>query len=370
MQSGMGFLSGWLIAVLGERRVILMGGALGAVALALASCATELWELYVTYGVMLGLACSWIWQPCVLVVQRWFTRRRALASSLASSGAGVGTLCLGPGLAALIRHFGWQAAFRCLAGGIAALSCVVAALCRPPRLGDASGRRQSVPYLWTDGHHMPLLRRRPLLLMMFACGVGGLGWAVLAVHLVQHAKGRGVAEGQLPSLVSAIGIGLLCGRIPVGWLADKSGKRIRVFALVSATMGAANFWAAFVGSYEALLGAGTLFGFSAGAFVALIPTAVKEFTCIEALPQAAGLVYTAWGWAMALGPPLAGWMYDAIAPPSYAPGFCLAGSELVASALLLLGLDALVAAEQRDAAEAEVAAAEAEVVAAEEGRTE
>lgn len=361
MQSGMGFFSGWLIALLGERRVILMGGVLAVVSLVLASYATELWQLYITYGVMLGLACSWLWPPCILVVQRWFSRRRSLASGIASSGSGVGTLCLGPGVAALIKHFGWQVAFRCLAGGVAALTCVVAALCRPPRLGDSIGRRPSAPYLWSDDRQLPLLRSRPLLLMMFACAVGGLGWYVLPVHIVQHAKDRGVSEGQLPSLVSAIGIGLLCGRVPVGWLADKSGRRIRVFALVSATMGAANFLAAFVKSFGALVGTGLLFGFSAGAFVALSPTVVKEFTSIEALPQAAGLVYTTWGWAMMLGPPSAGRMYEEIDPPSYTPAFSLAGSLLVASAVLLLGLDALVASEPRAAAEAAKAAEAAEV---------
>lgn len=33
-----------------------MGGVLAVVSLVLASYATELWQLYITYGVMLGLA--------------------------------------------------------------------------------------------------------------------------------------------------------------------------------------------------------------------------------------------------------------------------------------------------------------------------
>src|SRR5689334_6591959 len=54
--------------------------------------------------------------PAVGAVQRWFVRRRGLASGLAVSGIGVGTLVMPPLASFLIDRLGWRTAYLVLGG--------------------------------------------------------------------------------------------------------------------------------------------------------------------------------------------------------------------------------------------------------------
>jgi len=177
--------------------------------------------------------------------------------------------------------------------------------------------------------------------MMLAAFVAGLGWFVLPVHIVQHARDLDVPESRQPVLVSCVGLGLIAGRVPLCMLADWSRRRIRVFALVVGGLAAANFAVAVATSFATLLPGCLLYGVAGGAYVALTPPVVKEFVAIEDLAQAAGLVYTAWGWSLMVGPPIAGWLQSEMSPPGYkVPLFC-AGACLLLSALCVLGLEQL-----------------------------
>src|SRR6185295_15679359 len=95
--------------------------------LALAALAHDLAQVYVAYGlgVGLGVGCSYV--PALGAVQRWFVRRRGFASGLAVSGIGVGTLVMPPLAAVLIRDVGWRHAYLTL-GCLTAAAGVAMAL--------------------------------------------------------------------------------------------------------------------------------------------------------------------------------------------------------------------------------------------------
>src|SRR5439155_9241477 len=112
----------------------LLGAAVIGAGLLLTSQVHDLWLAYVTYGlgVGIGTACGYV--PMVAVVTGWFERRRSLASGLAVSGIGAGTLVGAPVAGLLIALYGWRGAYAALAP-IAAGLLVVAALVakKPPR---------------------------------------------------------------------------------------------------------------------------------------------------------------------------------------------------------------------------------------------
>lgn len=343
-QLGMGALSGLLVAKYGERLVIVTGGFLAGASLLAASFATNLWHLYITYGALLGLACSWIWPPCMLVVQKWFSKRRSLASGVASCGSGVGTMSLGPAVSWLADNFGWRIAFRWLGAFALTLSLIVAFLCRPPRIGnDAPKRKISAPYLYAGkGQERALLRCFPLQLLMLSAAIAGLGWFVPVVHIVQCTRDRGFPKEFQDLVVSVVGFGLLTGRVPMCWFADWWGRRTRALALVTAFLGVACFILSVADSFGAMLFGAFFFGWNAGAYVALTPPVIKDFMTLDELPQAAGLVYTAWGWTLMLGPPLAGFIYSQVSPTDYLIPFIVAGSFLTLGSATLLVLEIIV----------------------------
>ena len=71
-----------------------------------------------------------MFMAAVAAVSRWFDTRRALATGMAVSGAGVGIFVFAPFLRLLIEHYGGEGAML-IEGGLAFQGCVFALLLRP-----------------------------------------------------------------------------------------------------------------------------------------------------------------------------------------------------------------------------------------------
>src|SRR6202035_2931753 len=89
---GLGSVSGPLADRFGSRRLALVGMILVGLSLAAASAAQSLMQIYAVYGIGMGIGVGCSYVPAMGATQRWFVRHRALASGLASSGIGAGTL--------------------------------------------------------------------------------------------------------------------------------------------------------------------------------------------------------------------------------------------------------------------------------------
>ena len=81
------------------------GAAVAVVGLLLCAAATELWMLYVGFGVLVGLGHALQFAPCPVAVAEAFdgSDRAALASGIATSGSGAGTAALGAMVAACVE---------------------------------------------------------------------------------------------------------------------------------------------------------------------------------------------------------------------------------------------------------------------------
>ena len=122
---GLGFVSGPLADRWGSRSMAILGMLLLGVGLALASAARSLTQVYVDYGLGVGLGVGFSYVPVVGAVQRWFVKQRGLASGLAVSGIGVGTLVMPPVAAFLIEAFGWRTAYLVLGGSAAVVGAAM-----------------------------------------------------------------------------------------------------------------------------------------------------------------------------------------------------------------------------------------------------
>lgn len=93
----------------GIRATMIFGNCCQFVALLLASFATELWQVYLTQGLLQAIGLAFVSMPALSVIPQWFKKKRAFASSLAAAGSGCGGVVYNLGMQKVIeaRSVSW-----------------------------------------------------------------------------------------------------------------------------------------------------------------------------------------------------------------------------------------------------------------------
>ncbi|MGH7401763.1 MAG: MFS transporter [Candidatus Rokuibacteriota bacterium] len=134
-----GVVSGFVSDRLGTRRVVLVGAALLGLGLVLSSHVQQVWQFYVTFGLLVGAGVSAFYVPLTVLAIKWFEGRRGMAAAVVSTGNGLGILALAPLTRWLINEFDWRVAFLVL-GNLAWVVVVPCALLlRQPAGGHPAG---------------------------------------------------------------------------------------------------------------------------------------------------------------------------------------------------------------------------------------
>ncbi len=98
-----------LIARFDVRIIVVAGGLIGGVSLALLGRVTEQWQLFLVYAVFaVGFAAAGL-VPMTTVVTRWFHLKRSVALSVASTGLSAGGIVLTPAAKWLLDERGLEA---------------------------------------------------------------------------------------------------------------------------------------------------------------------------------------------------------------------------------------------------------------------
>lgn len=105
--------SGALFDRLGPRKLFSMAFIILAGGLYLSSIINTLWQFYLAYGVVVGVSFSLLGFPThMAVVPRWFIRKRGFASALALSGTGIGSMLMSIFTENLIEQIGWRGTYQ------------------------------------------------------------------------------------------------------------------------------------------------------------------------------------------------------------------------------------------------------------------
>lgn len=347
----LGALSGWIADRIGPRRVVLFGIVAVGAGLLLASQAETLRQVFVAYGLGVGIGVGFAYVPAVGAVQRWFVRRRGLASGVAVTGIGLGTLCVPLLAAVLIDWGGWRGAYLVLGMAVLILGGAAAIL-----IDDLPSRRGLQP----DGDAAPnaeggpgenaaatltrpadsgvslarALRSRPFWMLYAAAFMVSLGLFIPFVHLVPYAQDAGLTKATGATLFAMIGVGSTAGRFLFGGLADRLGRR-RFLACLYVGIAAMFLWWYFATSTLALVVYALAFGACYGGFVALAPAVTADYFDGKDVIGIIGVLYTSVAVGTLTGPTLAGVAFDMW--QSYdLPILAAAAASLAAAAFVLL----------------------------------
>ena len=286
-------------------RLVCMAGMISiAIGLFLTSLAQSLTTVYLSYGLLVGLGIALVYTPSIACVQPWFNKRRGLASGIASSGIGAGTLILPVVVSYLLTEINWREALQTMSAGVLLIGLTAGFLLkRAPNLnGNSSGQLPGLAlsaalttpsFKWL---YMGTLLGAPVMFVPFA-------------HISAAARDAGVPDAQAVGLVGLIGIGSLVGRFAIGWLADRMG-RIKTLMLMQGLMGLSYLvWA---GAQDRWMFAAFAlwFGLSYGSIVSLLPAICMDLFGGRAVSAIIGTLYTGAALGNLLGPVLAGQAFD------------------------------------------------------------
>jgi MFS family permease len=324
-----GVVSGFFSDRLGTRRVVLVGAALLGLGLVLSSHVQQLWQLYVTFGLLVGAGVSTFYVPLTVLAIKWFEGRRGMAAAVVSAGNGLGILVLAPLTRWLINEFDWRVAFLVL-GNLAWVVVVPCALLlrRPGGLpagglpftslsSSSAGAQKWPPHSPSGGQPFPALGldgRSPwstwpfwaIALTHFCCCAAHSG---PLFHLVTHAIEQGVGKMAAASILGASGLTSIFGRIGTGIVADRVGAKRTLLAALSLQV-VLIFLYLFATSTGALYALSLAFGVAYGGAMPLYPLVTREHFGERLLGTAYGGVFFISCIGMGLGSYAGGAIHD------------------------------------------------------------
>ncbi len=209
-----GPFAGSLAEKLGPRMVV--GGGLSVLAAGLlgSALAQSYGELVFSYGMAVGVGSGAIYVPLLGLIQRWFYRRRGLASGLATAGVSIGTLTFPIVAASVAGTFGWRYLYFgfaaiCLSIGLVAVCVLVA---DPKQRGlSPDGSTPSSSEKTISGLSLKEAVRDKQFYLLYFCSFGAAVLSFMAfVHLPQHVVEASREQMHAATIISVIGLSSFC----------------------------------------------------------------------------------------------------------------------------------------------------------------
>jgi len=309
-------LAGKLNDRFGPRIVMTVCGVLLGLGYLLMSQISTIWQLYLVYGIIIGVAMSGGFVPLVSTVARWFVKRRGLMTGFVVSGVGAGGIIMPQVANWLISDFGWRYSYTII-GVIALVLITVAAqfLRRDPgQVGQLpygeSGTGEGRLNVEAGGFSLrEAIHNRQFWMFgaIFLCF--GFSLQVIMVHIVPHAIELGISAAVAASILATIGGVSIAGRIMIGSAGDRVGnKSAAVFCLI--LMALDLLWLLAAKEVWMLYLFAAIFGFAFGGFVVLMSPITAELFGLGSHGVIFGSIMLFSNTGEAIGPLLAGYIFD------------------------------------------------------------
>ncbi len=230
---------GRLAERVGVRGTVLVGGLLLGRGGALVSFVTELWHLYLFWGVIAATGAAALYVVPTMVLSRFFHRKRGRAVGWSSVGVSVGQAVIIPAVAVVIQEWGWRTAIRTLGLAVVAMTSVVGYLFLredPESMGlqvdgeePSSDAEDGSPAAreYTPGEALRTRSFRLVSLSYFFC-IGGV--ISILTFAVPHMIMVGIDPIEASRAFGVIGLMSATGSFLFGIVSDRLGRKATILA--------------------------------------------------------------------------------------------------------------------------------------------
>ena len=315
-------VAGWLGDRYGARKSLFVAATLYVAGMLLLSSVNQLWQLYLYYSLVLGLAQALFTVNIPTTVAAWFKRKLGVAVGIQQSIGGMGASVTAPVLALLVSVTGWQVGFWIIAavGGVILFSLLFFFHSEPADrgmkpLGATDDEPTPVPVnsetarLRSKVFLQHARRTRAFWNLPFIHFLGCLGHAIVIWHVVFFATQQGMSLAAAAWIVTIYTMASVSSRLFIPILADHFGAKatmILPYALQGVTV-VMLFWAQ--SAWEFYLFA-VLFGIGFGGEMSAFLIANRQYYGMGPVRSIFGFQHLGSGFGMAVGGLVGGVVFD------------------------------------------------------------
>ncbi|MDY7018538.1 MAG: MFS transporter [Chloroflexota bacterium] len=309
----------------GSKKIIMLCSIPLGVCFVLFNFVQSLWHFYAIYALLaLPFAGTFI-VPATTLVTKWFDKKRGIAIALVLCGSSLGGLVLPPALSYLIATIGWRMAYVC-SGILTWLIILPLAIfvikSNPQEMGlspDGEKRPTDEQYNMANSSEAPqrwtlAMALRTSLFWFVALGFAFvvLGRVGVMTHQVAYLTDIGIdTMAAATALGVTSGIAII-GRLAVGYLADRTPKRF--LAVTSFALEAVGVFILMrVRNMKMVWLYVIVFGIGFGGEPAIRPLLIGELFGTTSFGAVFGAMQAIIQLGTALGPLLAGYIFDTTA---------------------------------------------------------
>ncbi len=307
----------------GPRRVVLCSIVVLAAGSIGAAFIQQLWHVYLTIGVLMGLSAGGLaLTTASTVIARWFDTRRGFAMGLVAGGMSAGQLIVIPLATVLTVYYGWRTSFLWLGLGLL-VTVLPLALWRTRNNPEDQGQR---PYGATGPVQSAAAvaavqkagrisvteaaQTLPFWLLMatfFVCGYTSNG--MVLTHFMPHALEHNFSAMQASTALGVMGAMNIVGTLGSGWICDRFGRR-GPLATYYFVRGLSLVFLLYVWNVPSLHVWAAVFGLNYISTVPPTTTLTANIYGRYSVGELTGWIFFAHQVGAALGAALAGWIFE------------------------------------------------------------
>ena len=229
-------VAGWIADKYGTRKALAIGGIIFVFGMIVTGVIDQLWQFYLAFGLLLGIAQAIFLVPLVPGVMRWYKRQLGWGMGIMMAAWGVGPAISAPLLGYMMLHLDWRGTFWATAIGSSVIMVILIYFYRdsPSDIGtDAYGTLPQDPVeeeLVVDqarnkifvGHMKKTAAYYNMSSIHF---LGCVGHAIILVYLIPIAVMQGLSILEGAAILTAMSAISVPSRLLVPVLSEKFGVR-------------------------------------------------------------------------------------------------------------------------------------------------
>ena len=205
--AAMGLVGGVLLQKFGARKLMIVAGIMWGLGWFITGFATNIFMLYISFGILAGCASGFGYNPGVVTAVSWFPDRKGFASGMAVGVCGMASLIVAPLANFLLTKFNVLTAFRLVGGFFLLISVATSWYIDGPEPGwKPEGYKAPASVTGSEGKTWREMLRDPRCYLLWGTLLCA---SVAGLMLIGHASKIGQEVAGITAAQAALLVGIM-----------------------------------------------------------------------------------------------------------------------------------------------------------------